>query len=383
MATRRELLRALAPLTLLPLLEARLGAAPLRRAPGGEALDSQRGRGIACALGEEADAADLPAPRRAGEHLALALSGTTPVADADRARVLGSAHCQWIEISLEDRGTVDDGPLAERIRTAASVTLVEAGVLDWLIALYPARRSSAVLHALVECAATGGRVIGRGSAAFLVAGGGVVLGATRDAVGESRLRQANPRKLGGVRLAHGLGLSGGMVLDTHGRARGDLLRLISVLVEWHCDEGVMLFPRSALCCDLELRRWRALGPDPLIALELRGSRRGLRTLERARLSVLAAGDGWSWLDRRLSSAGEPVEFGPAAAAVSLPEGLDCRRFLVAPARSRAWTHERASVEVSQVAASRAFAGPDGAAARGHGLDLCVELSRGSWGLPAD
>src|SRR5688572_16323355 len=154
---------------------------------------SDPSRGLACALGEEADANLLGPARRGGESLALALARTARPSAEELRRLTGDAKTSWVELSPLDRGGVDDGPLAERIRTAASVSLIEGTLIDWLVTLWPARRSSAVLEALIECAHTGGRLIGRGSTALLLSAGGVVRGPTRETAGESRLRLANPR----------------------------------------------------------------------------------------------------------------------------------------------------------------------------------------------
>src|SRR5690349_3205869 len=149
MPTRRGLLQALACLPFTARVALAAGGSLAER--GAFAFEERRAiRGFACALGEDADAAGLPAARREGEFLALALAGTARP-DPEKLRELtGSAQAAWLELSPNDRAGADDGPLAERIRTAASVTLIEGELFDWLVALWPARQSSAVLGALAE-----------------------------------------------------------------------------------------------------------------------------------------------------------------------------------------------------------------------------------------
>lgn len=337
------------------------------------------GRGFACALGEGADAGLLPVPRRQGEHLALALAGTPRPPASALDRLVGAADPVWVELSPKEREGVDDGPLAERIRAAAGLTLIEGDVLDWLVTLWPARRSSAVLLAIAECAYTGGRVVGRGSTAFLVAAGGVVRGATREATGESRLRATNPREDGEPRLCAGLGLCGDLFVDTQTRANDSALRLLSCLIEAHENEAILLGPRSILCCDLELRSWSALGNAPLLYMDLSRSRRLAESIEGARLSVMAAGDGWSHRERALSSSGEQCEFAEASSQVRDGDGLTHEALTSAPATRRSWNDARARVELAQTFNSRACSGPSAASARAHALAWSVALARGRWG----
>jgi hypothetical protein len=336
------------------------------------------GRGHACALGEDASAALLPEPRRKGESLTLALAGTPRPAAEKLRELTGSSDSVWLELSPLDRGGVDDGPLAERIRTAASVTLIEGKLLDWLVTLWPARRNSAVLGALAECAYTGGRLIGRGSTAILVAAGGVVRGPTRDEPGESRVGLSNPRESGEARMAQGLHLCGDTFVDTQARSGGSLLRLLSTMIEHHEDHGVHLGARSSLCCDLETRSWVSLGADPLIALDLSGSRRLAERIEGAQISVLASGDGWRARDRSLFSSGEAIQFGAGEKVVDA-DGLSLSRLLGPPLESRISTNDRMRVELRQGTLSLAFTGPDGAAPRAQRLLLDVALARGRWG----
>ncbi len=376
MPTRRELLQGLVCLPLAAQLALDSGAP---RAPAKDADSGRPGRGYACALGEDADATLLPASRRVGEHLALALSGTAKPAADVLAKQSGSADAAWIELSPADRGGVDDGPLAERIRTAASVSLIEGGVLDWLVTLWPARRRSAVLQAIGECAYTGGRVIGRGSTAFLVAGGGVVNGPTHDAIGESRLRLTDPHASGQQRMAVGLGLCGDFLVDTQARANGSLLRLLSTMFEQHVDHGVFLGAGSALCGDLETKAWVALGPEALLYLDLSGSRRESRSIEGARLSTLCAGDGWSRRERGLFSTGEAANFGASAEEVRVADALLANALCAPPSARKIWRDDRARVELRQDFDSRAFSGPGAAQARGQRLRLDVALERGRFG----
>ncbi len=285
----------------------------------------------------------------------------------------------WVELSPADRGGVDDGPLAERIRTAASVSLIEGKVLDWLVTLWPARRRSAVLQALGECAYTGGRVIGRGSTAFLVAGGGVVNGPTHDAIGESRLRLTDPHASGQQRMAVGLGLCGDFLVDTQARANGSLLRLLSTMFEQHVDHGVFLGAGSALSCDLETKAWVALGPDALLYVDLSGSRRESRSIEGARLSTLCAGDGWSRRERGLFSTGVAANFGASAEEVRVADALLANALCAPPSARKIWRDDRARVELRQDFDSRAFSGLGAAPARGQRLRLDVSLERGRFG----
>ncbi len=376
MPTRRGVLQAL---ICLPLAARRVFADdPAKRAIDDEGV-SHSGRGLACALGEDADASGLPPARRDGESIALALSGT-PRPAAERLRELtGSVQTTWVELSALDRASVDDGALAEKIRTAASVSLIEGNVLDWLNTLWPAHRGSAVLGALNECAATGGRVIGRGSTAMLLAAGGVVRGPTRDEAGESRPRLSNPRESGEPRLTQGLRLCGDFFIDTQARSAGSVLRLLSTLIEGHDDHGVYLGARSALCCDLETRSWVALGQDPLIVVDLTSSRRLAESIEGAHISVLTAKDGWRARERRLFSTGASVEFGVAAKETSDVDGLLARNLLATPSESRSWRDARARVNLRQGTDSLAFTGPNDAPARAQRMLLDVALEHGRWG----
>lgn len=371
MSTRREALRSLACLPLLLRGDWHSAASPPDSGGG-----AQGQFGFACALGEQADARDLPAPRRRGEHLVLALAGTARPSGEDLLRCVGAPDAQWLELSHLDRGGVEDGPLAERLRLAASVSLIEGPMLDWLITLWPARRSSAVLHALSECAAGGGRVSGRGSTAFLIAAGGVARGPSREASGESRLRSTNPREHGEPRLTPGLCLGGAWILDTHARAGGSALRLLSCLIEAHLDEGVLLGPRSLLCCDLETRAWTALGSDPLLHLDLKRSRRLPHSVEGARLSVLAAGDGWSRRERRLFSPAQPAACAAqdGAGGAQVADALAMEQLLAAPQASRSWRDARLRVELACDDSTRVLAG-----ARAHRMRWSVALEHGSWG----
>lgn len=337
------------------------------------------GRGFACALGEAADAILLPAPRRQGESIALALAGTEKPAPEELARLTGSSDSIWVELSPGDRGGVDDGPLAERLRTAASVSLIEGSVLEWLITLWPARRRSAVVGAITECSITGGRLIGRGSTAFLVAAGGVVRGATREGAGESRLRLENPREDGEALMANGLHLCGDFFVDTQARSNGSVLRLLSTLIEEHQDQGVHLGARSSLCCDLETRSWTVFGPDPLLVLDLRGSRRESRSLQGASLSTLAAGDGWRRLGRGLFSVGEAAPFGSAQDELHVADAFAAQSLRALPSTRQVWRDERARVELRQGLDSRAFTGPSDSPLRGQRMILDVTLEKGRWG----
>ena len=336
------------------------------------------GRGLACAVGEDADASLLPAAHRPGEFLALALAGTERPTPERLRELTGSPDATWVELQPTDRGEVDDGPLAERIRTAASVALIEGNVMDWLVTLWPARRSSAVLRALGECAWTGGRVIGRGSTAMLVAAGGVVRGPTFDSPGESKLRLTNPRESGEARLTQGLRLCGDFFVDTQARSNGSLLRLLSTMIEGHEDLGVVLGARSALCCDLETHTWTSLGADPLIALDLSGSRRLAESVADAQLSVLAAGDGWLARERKFFSAGNATEFAEAEKS-NAADGLGLQRLLAPPLVSRTSSNSRMRVELRRGPDSVAFSGPASTPARAQRMRLSVALERGRWG----
>jgi hypothetical protein len=210
MTTRREALRTLACLP-LALHGGVLAAAAVRQ----EAASGMRG--FACALGELADARGLPPARRTGEHLALALPGSARSSAADLGAIAGFADAVWIELPELDRGGIDDGPLAQRIRAASSVALIDGPLIEWLSTLWPARRRSAILPALQECAASGGRLIGRGSSTFVAGAGCVGRGPTREAIGEVRLHVKNPRKLGQSQSCRGLGL-GGSLSSTRTRA---------------------------------------------------------------------------------------------------------------------------------------------------------------------
>ena len=353
------------------------GAPPA--APGEGEGRPQLGRGFACALGESADATLLPPARRVGLSLALALAGSARPAAEQLRELTGSRDAEWIELSPADRGGVDDGPLAERIRTAGNVTLIEGDVLDWLVTLWPARRSSAVLRALAECALTGGRLIGRGSTAMLVASGGVVRGATRDTPGEARLRSKNPRESGEPRLTQGLRLCGDFFVDTQIRSSGSVLRLLSTLIENHQDLGLYLGQRSVLCGDLETRGWTALGPDPLIALDVSRSLRRAESISSAHVSVLAAGDGWRASERRWFCSGATATFGAAQAKPVDGDGLLAANLRAPPLESRTSIDDRARVELRRAGDSLAFSGPGDAPARGQRMILDVELKRGSWG----
>ena len=369
MNTRREAMQALACLPLV------LRAGPV---PPHETAPRAR-RGFACALGESADARGLPPARRAGAHLALALGGSERPSAASMLAVSGSADAQWVELPALDRGGVEDGPLAERIRAAASVALIEGPMLDWLITLWPARRSSAVLRAIAECAATGGRVTCRGSTAFLIAGGGVARGPARDEVGEARLRACNPRDEGEPGLTPGLFLGGDWILDTQIRAQGSLLRLLSCLIEAHLDEGLLLLPRSVLCCDLETRSWTAHGDDPLLHVDLTRARRLSSSVQGVRLSVMAAGDGWSLRERALFSSGTPTGFAAPTHVAHTGDALAAEILQATPQQRREWRDRRMRVDLARVDATRVFSGPGALGARAHALALNVALERGRWG----
>jgi len=369
MSTRREALRALA---CLPLLLRGAFAAVNEGAPRAQ-------RGFACALGELADARGLPAARRDGEHLALALAGSEKPAAEALLALCGAADAHWLELSPLDRGGVEDGPLAERIRTAASVALIEGPMLDWLVTLWPARRSSAVLRAIAECAATGGRVVGRGSTSFLIGGGCVARGATRDAIGEARLRAANPREQGEATPTPGLYLGGEWLLDTATRAQGSALRLLSCLIEAHLHSGLLLAPRSIVACDLESREWSALGEDALLHLDLSRARRLSASIEGLRLSVMAAGDSWSRGARALRSSAAAAPFAAPRAAEVVEDALALEVLREAPVERREWRDSRARVALARTSDTRLFAGPGSAGLRAHALALDVALARGRWG----
>lgn len=372
---RRELLCGVAGgAALAALTTPALGAEGLF--PSAEERDFAR-RGFAIALGESADASDLPTGRRAGEHLALALSGTPRSSIADDARLYGSTQPQWIELSPLEREGVDDGPLAERIRVASSVCLVDGPLLDWLVTLYPARRRSAVLHALIENVVSGGRVIGRGATAALMFGGGVARGATRDSVGESRLRDANPREQAQPRWVTGLGLGEDLCLDTHARSSGRLLRLVSTLIEAHASRGAFLMPRAAIGVDLERREWRSLGADPLIWIELDRARRESRFVESARLSVLAAGEGWSRRDRRWTLAPRGGDFAPAEQR-RVAEPSDVAHVLESP-RERLELSGEDSVVVLREMSDTTLHSTAADRPRPHRLGFDLRLLRGRFG----
>lgn len=334
-------------------------------------------RGHAIALGESADASELPLGRREGEHLALALSGTPRCATADEARVYGSAQPQWIELSPSERDGVDDGSLAERIRAAAGVCLVDGPLLEWLVTLYPARRRSAVLHALIENVVSGGRVIGRGATAALLFGGGVARGATRDGVGESRLRNANPREQAQPRWVAGLGLGEDLCLDTQVRAGGRWLRLFSTLIEAHASRGAFLLPHAAIGVDLERREWRSLGLDPLIWIDLDRARRESRFVESARVSVLAAGEGWSRRDRRWTLAPRADGFAPAQRR--RVDDADHFAHVLEPARERLELIGEESVVVLRAMADTTLHATAGGQPRPHRLGCDLRLLHGRFG----
>ncbi|HUR27540.1 MAG TPA: hypothetical protein VM509_05090 [Planctomycetota bacterium] len=364
MPTRRGILQALACLPL---------------ASRGLFTQATPSRGLACALGERADASLLPPARREGESLALALFGSSRPAADELRDLTSAADSVWIELpSAEDKGA-DESPLIRRVRAAASVTLLDGALMDWLLTLWPPGRRSAISAALVECAVTGGRVIGRGAASLLVAAGGVARGPTNDEPGESRVRLANPRESGEPRLAHGLRLCEGLFVDTHARSGGSLLRLLSTLIENHEEHGMLLGARSVLCCDVETRDWSALGTDPVIFLDLSEARRRAESVERARLSVLAAGDGWRAEARRLSSTGAAASFGEAASPSSSSDGLSVAALLAPPLVSRVASDARTRVFLRQGSEARVFAGPEGAPTRAHHMLLDVTLLRGRFG----
>lgn len=365
MPTRRGILQALACLPLV-------GRSVFTEGP------RTPSRGLACALGEEADASLLPPARRDGESLALALSGTQRPAEARVRELTGAANSIWLEVPSAASGGIDDGPLARRVRAATSVTLVEGELMDWLMALWPARRRSAIGEALVECAVTGGRVIGRGATALLVASGGVARGPTHDEPGESRLRLENPRESGEPRLVHGLRLCDGFFVDTHARSGASLLRLLSTLIENHEEHGVLLGARSAVCCDLESRAWTALGAEPVVFLDLSEARRRAESVERARVSVLAAGDGWSTAERRLSGTGDAGSYGDPE-SVSGSDGLSVAKLLAPPLVSRAASDARTRVLLRRGSDARVYMGPGNAPPRAHRMLLDVTLLRGRFG----
>ncbi len=336
-------------------------------------------RGFACALGEQADALRLPQPRRHGESIALALAGTPRTTDDDLAALTGRRDSTWIELSASELVGFDEGPLARRIRAAGSVCLMEGSVLQWLLALWPARRRSELRSALIECAESGGRLIGRGSTAFLVASGGVVRGPTADEPGESRLRASNPRNCGEPRLAQGLDLGGDFIVDTDARSNGSLLRLLSTLVDHHLDRGLQLGAHSAVSCDLESRAWTSLGTEPLLFIDLQGSRRGTRSIGDARISTLSAGDGWRRAERRLFSVGEACDFELESSEQSVPDALLSPALRAPPRVRQVLRDDRVRIELRRGTESAAFVGPGEHPARGFRMALDVTLARGNFG----
>jgi hypothetical protein len=249
-------------------------------------------RGRVALLGEDADAACLPAFVVQGESLILSLDPPP----ADSARIVrslgGDERSAWITLPPAVVLAADAPELATRVRAARHVAFVESDLMTWLVMLYPQGAVSELVAALHEAQRRGAVIVGRGTTVLLLTTAGVVRGPDAHSPGEVRIVERNPRKLGEPRLGWGTALIPWAAVDTGGRSADRLERLCAALVEGPLRVGVFLGKKSALWYDAEHGSFDSLGADPLVLIDVRSARRGRFGLDDARVSLLWAGDRW-------------------------------------------------------------------------------------------
>ena len=315
----------LSPRTTAGLLLALFASGPAR-------AETPRGAGPVVLLGGRAAAAEVPELANAGGPAVL----LSPYANLDCARlaeqVLGQgASCFHVRPGDLDRSNARE--LVSLVRGARSIGLWGGDQHDWFDVFWPAGRRSALLDALLEAWRGGATVAGQGApVAFLSAAS--VWDFSLPTEPPLRRPASPPHDLDDPVLAWNLGLQPWAAVDTASRSKGSAWDLVDLLVAERLRLGAYLEADSALVFDPGGPELRARGKGAVWLFDLRKARRGERSLQGARFSMLAEGDTWSQRWRRVDS--DTTWLPPGDRDTRLEGGPVLRA--LAPAEVADWDH---------------------------------------------
>lgn len=200
------------------------------------------------------------------------------------------------------------GP-ADRVRQADCIVLTGGGYMDWYWLLTPGGGTTRLSEAIRESHAAGVCVVGAGAAAPFLAEWSMV---ERSALPEP---ERNPRRLREHVPVEGLGLLGGVFVDSSACAGGSPARLIGAAFENNVRNVVFLDGPVVWVGNVRGRSARVRGTGTAIVLDLFRARRQRDAWREGRVSFLGAGD--SWTARYGAACAEPT-------AAATAGGLDPR-----------------------------------------------------------
>jgi hypothetical protein len=212
--------------------------------------------------------------------------------------------------SLED---ADDAQLAADVRAADVLVLRGGTFMGWYDSTFHERHRTELFHALLDRVRARKTIIAHGGAAAFL-GAGTTL--PRSELDET---PRNPRRTQTQVPRAAMRLGPGALLDSDAWPEASPLRWLHSLWRTRMEVGLYLVGDVALDYQREAREVRVLGPGSVLLCDLARARYHKRRLEGARLSVLSAGEGWSFGYERLL----PRESGLQATAAAPGPLLSC------------------------------------------------------------
>lgn len=203
-------------------------------------------------------------------------------------------------LDLQDDAWLWDRALAARMVASEALVLSGGSFLDWYDALLADGRRMRFTSGLFEALRKGTHVIGYGGAAAFLSRGTSIPRSELDGREDSVRR--NPRNRDPQSPVVGLGLGPPGYIDAAAFADGTPARLMHALDETHIDLGWWVAPNTALLYDYSASSVFVVGSGSATLLDLRRARRKREGTFGARLSVLAAGDGWHRARKRVFTA---------------------------------------------------------------------------------
>lgn len=256
-------------------------------------------------------------------EIALSPSAGPPLLPREARRLL---------VPLREARALDGRELGRELASAGTLVLRGSSFMDWYDTLLPHGRATHLANALRRARFSGTHVLACGPAASFAAG------ATMIAKAELDRPRRNPRESGAHTAVVGLGLGPPAIVDAQGWPVGDALELLRALWKTQVDLGFFLEGEVALLHALAPHEASCLGPGRIVGIDLGDARRQRGAIRRGRLSILRAGDRWSFGHERVLPAAQRalVELAPgperAESAERLALGELLESFVAQPAR---------------------------------------------------
>lgn len=182
----------------------------------------------------------------------------------------------------------DSRSLVHAVRSARHIELGAGSLVAWLDVLYPRRKPSGLVDALIEAHASGATIVARGERAGLISRSLVVAHLSM-----LEGSHADPHDAEKPISAWPLGFQPWALFDEETRADGSLLNWLTVMQRETHRMGVFLAGEGALVVDRANDTLTAHGPAVSLFVDAVRARRDEGRLRGVRLTMLADGDAWS------------------------------------------------------------------------------------------